>query len=89
MNHELSTLDPAPYPTVRRVARFKATLRGGDVGRLLGLAPALLLAPEAQVQAAVAAVAVEVAAARALKGQPTLLLGSAAMQRRGGRWGAI
>ena len=33
---------------VRRVARMKvSTLRGGDVGRLLSLAPSLLLATEA------------------------------------------
>jgi hypothetical protein len=38
---------------VRRVARMKMTLRGGDIGRLLVLAPSLLLATEDELQAAV------------------------------------
>ena len=47
---------------VRRVVRMKRLLRGGDVGRLLGLAPSLLLAPEGVLEAAVTAVAEEAAA---------------------------
>lgn len=49
---------------VRRIARLKNTLRGGDVGQLLGLAPTLLLAEEEEVAVAVRGVAAEAAARR-------------------------
>jgi hypothetical protein len=49
---------------VRRIARLKNTLRGGDVGQLLGLAPTLLLAEEEEMAAAVRGVAAEAAARR-------------------------
>ena len=66
---------------VRRAARVKMTLRGGDAGRVLGLAPSLLLATEEEFSAAIEGVAAEVTSARSRKGKSKLSPQSAAMQR--------
>jgi hypothetical protein len=59
LHREPALFELAAEAVVRRAVAVRAVLRGGDVGRVLGLAPSLLLADEDDVRAAVEAIAEE------------------------------